>query len=267
MKTTGQFLSPKRHAEISPIESANRPVVGYAKNYPPSLFADAHSHSKGQLIYAVSGVMHVETEGSSFTLLPSTALLMPPDLIHTIYMDGPVAMRTLFLQPSVATDAFSECKVVMVTALLRELVLAACNEPLHWETNGRGHHVASLVIDEIKRASVLPLKLLLPLDERLRRVTDVLQQQPDNVRSLGDWAQIVGASERTLARLFRKETGLSFRQWRNQVRLLAAHRALSVGESPATAAGIAGFDSQSAFGVAFRKYFGITPGQARRHKL
>jgi AraC-like DNA-binding protein len=267
MKTIGQFLSPTRQAEIHPVETANRPVVGYAKDYPAGLFADAHAHPKAQLIYAVSGVMHVATETASYIIPPSTALLMPADLKHSIFMDGPVAMRTLFLRRSTAQGICSECKVITVTALLRELILAACSEPLDWDVNGRGQHVIELALDEIERSSVLPLDLPLPSDARLRRVVDALRAQPANSNSLEDWSRVANASERTLARLFRKETGLSFRQWRQQARLTAAMCALSVGESPARAAVIAGFDSQPAFGSAFRKFFGTTPGQARADRI
>jgi AraC-like DNA-binding protein/mannose-6-phosphate isomerase-like protein (cupin superfamily) len=263
MKTTGQFLSPIRQAEMHPVETADRPVVGYAKDYPAGLMADAHSHPRGQLIYAVSGVMHVETETASYIIPPNTALLMPADTEHAIYMDGPVAMRALFLKRTAANGICDDCKVISVTPLLRELILAACCEPLDWDINGRGRHVASLALGEIERSSVLPMDLPLPTDSRLRRVIDALRAKPHNTNSLEDWASIANASERTLARLFRKETGLSFRQWRQQARLTAAMCALSVGENPTKAAAIAGFDSQSAFGAAFRKFFGITPGQVR----
>jgi AraC-like DNA-binding protein len=263
MKTTGQFLSPIRQAEMHPVETADRPVVGYAKDYPAGLMADAHSHPRGQLIYAVSGVMHVETETASYIIPPNTALLMPADTEHAIYMDGPVAMRALFLRRAAASGICDDCKVISVSPLLRELILAACSEPLDWDMNGRGRHVTSLALGEIDRSSVLPLDLPLPSDARLRRVIDAMRAKPNNSNSLEDWAQVANASERTLARLFRKETGLSFRQWRQQARLTAALRALCVGESLTKAAAIAGFESQPAFGAAFRRFFGITPGQAR----
>ena len=64
MRTVGQFLSTTRQTEITPVEAVDRPLVGYAKNYPANLFAEAHSLPKAQLIYAVSGVMHVETASS-----------------------------------------------------------------------------------------------------------------------------------------------------------------------------------------------------------
>ncbi|NOR61660.1 MAG: helix-turn-helix domain-containing protein [Rhodobacteraceae bacterium] len=263
MKTAEHFLSPNRQSQMASVETAARPVVGYGEDYPAGMNAETHSHPRAHLIYAVSGVMHIETQIASYTILPSTALLMPANTEHAIYMDGPVAMRALFLRSSAARRFFGDCKVISVTPLLRELILAACSEPLNWDIQGRGHHVTALALDEIEKSNILPLDLPLPTDARLRRVIDALRKQPQNTSSLVEWVQISNVSDRTLARLFRKETGLSFRQWRQQARLTAAMGALSAGESPAKAAIIADFESQPAFGLAFRKFFGFTLGQVQ----
>jgi AraC-like DNA-binding protein len=98
------------------------------------------------------------------------------------------------------------------------------------------------------------------------RLSDGEGARPNDRRGLEEWADVANASSRTLARLFRAETGLSFRQWRQQARLTEALSALTTGASPAQAAAIAGFDSQPAFGAAFRELFGITPGQVRSHQ-
>ena len=263
MDTKGQFLSPKRQKEIRPYETASRPVVGFSKDYPAGLMADAHSHPCAQLLYAVSGVMHVQTKLSSYVIPPSTSLLLPADREHAIYMEGPVAMRSLFLQGSAADRICREAKVIAVSPLLRELIVAACSEPLEWDLNGRVYFLTELALDEIENASVLPFDLPMPSDARLSRVVDAIRKDPNDSRGLLEWAEVANTSARTLARLFRNETGLGFRQWRQQARLTAAMGALSNGETPIKAAMIAGFASQPAFGAAFRRAFGITPGQAR----
>jgi AraC-like DNA-binding protein len=263
MKTIGQFLSPTRQAEILRFETAPRPVVGFAENYPAGLSTGMHSHPRAQLLYAVSGVMRVDTPASGYVVPPSTALLLPAFAEHTVHMDGPVAMRELFLREDAATRIGEKPMVIAVSALLRELILAACAEPLNWDLNGRGYHLAELALDEIARSTALPLDLPMPSDPRLRRVVAAIRARPHDRRGLEEWADVANASSRTLARLFRAETGLSFRQWRQQLRLTEALSALTTGTSPANAAAIAGFDSQPAFGAAFRELFGITPGQAR----
>lgn len=207
--------------------------------------------------------MRIATPGAAYLVPPSTALFLPAHAPHAVRMDGPVAMRALFLREDAATRAGAGTAVIAVSPLLREVILAACAEPLDWDLGGRGHHLTELALDEIARATVLPLHLLMPRDGRLQRAVAALQANPDGARSLEDLAAAAGASSRTLARLFRAETGLSFRQWRQQARMTEAMGALTTGASPARAAALAGYASQPAFGAAFRSLFGITPGQVR----
>lgn len=263
MKTSGQFLSPTRQAEILPFETAQRPIVGFSRDYPSGLATGFHNHPRAQLLYAISGVMRVETFETSYLVPPTAALLLPSGVDHAVRMDGHVAMRELFLREEAAERIKARSGVIVVSALLRELIVAVCAEPLEWEPHGRGYHLAELVIDEVLTSKPLPLSLQLPRDQRLRRVVAALRERPHDKRGIEDWAEVGNASSRTLARLFRAETGLSFRQWRQQARLTEALSALTVGAVPTKAAEIAGYDSVPAFGVAFREFFGITPGQAR----
>ncbi|HEY5301061.1 MAG TPA: AraC family transcriptional regulator, partial [Acetobacteraceae bacterium] len=112
--------------------------------------------------------------------------------------------------------------MIAISPLLRELILGACAEPLDWDPDGRGGHLAALALDEIAHARALPLALPVPRDPRLLRLTDRLRAQPDDRRDLDAWAADAGASVRTLTRLFRRETGMSFQQWRRQLRLTEA---------------------------------------------
>jgi AraC-like DNA-binding protein len=264
METTGQFLSPTRQAEILLFEIAPRPIVGFACDYPAGLSSGMHSHPRAQLLYATSGVMRVDTGDSNYLVPPTTGLFLPANAEHAISMDGPVAMRALFMREDAAMWVATAQKVVSVSGLLREVILAACAEPVEWEPGGRGHHLAELALDEIARATPLPLGLPLPKDARLRRVVAALLERPHDNRNLEEWGDMANASSRTLARMFRAETGMSFRQWRQQARLTAALSSLATGANPAKAAGVAGFDSVPAFGAAFRALFGLTPGQARQ---
>jgi AraC-like DNA-binding protein len=112
-------------------------------------------------------------------------------------------------------------------------------------------------------ASGTPVSLDLPIpgDERLQRIFAGLTENPADNRTLEDWGKTVGATSRTLARLFRSETGMSFTQWRQQVRILEGLRRLAR-EEPVTAVALdLGYDSPSAFIAMFRKALGKTPAQ------
>ncbi len=60
-------------------------------------------------------------------------------------------------------------------------------------------------------------------------------------------AKDAGAGVRTLERLFVKETGMTFRRWRQRARLLAALHRLAAGEPVTSTALSVGFRSTSAF--------------------
>ena len=256
MSRTGQ-------ARLRSYEAAPRPLVGYAQDFPAGWHTKQHAHPRAQLLYAVTGVMRITTPETAFLIPPSTALFMPASVLHIVRMDGPVAMRTLFLRQDAAAHGPAHPAVIVVSPLLREVILAACAEPLRWNPHGRGRHLTALALDEIARAASLPLALPMPRDARLQQVAAILLARPADPRGLESFAAVAGASSRTLARLFRAETGVSFRQWRQQVRMTEALGALSTGVGPAQAASLAGYASQPAFGAAFRAAFGMTPGQAR----
>ena len=78
---------------------------------------------------------------------------------------------------------------------------------------------------------------------------------------MADWGQQLGVDEKTIQRLFRKETGMTFGQWRQQARLMQALERIALGERIIDVAGTLGYDSPSAFASMFKRQFGITPSQ------
>ena len=261
MSRTCQELSPNPRTIAH--ERAPRNVVGFACDYPDGFATERHRHVRAQLLYTLCGVLRVTTETASFAVPPGSGLYLPAGIAHAVRMDGPVSMRALFLREDAVRVAPSDVTVIAVSPLLRELILGACAEPLDWDPRGRGGHIAALALDEIAHARALPLALPVPLDPRLARVADALRARPDDPRDLDSWAADAGASVRTLARLFRAETGMSFRQWRRQLRLTEAVARLAAGATPARAAAAVGYASTPAFGAALRATFGVTPGRVR----
>ena len=110
-------------------------------------------------------------------------------------------------------------------------------------------------------APVAPLVLPLPLDPRAVAVAQHVLACPAGGEAL-DWlSRHYGAGRRTLERLFRNETGMSFGLWRQKVRMLDSVRLLSEGKSVTDAALDTGYTSVSAFIAAFKNTFGCTPGR------
>jgi AraC-like DNA-binding protein len=229
-----------------------------ARDDPRGFTIAPHAHGEHQIVHASRGIMRVITEVSAWVVPPGRALWMPARTVHWINCVTDVSMRTVYLQPDAAPRAPHDCVVWAVSGLMREVILRLVEGA---PDDAQQRLLVALLVSEIEAADLVPLSLPMPRDRRLTRVTDALQAAPGNDRSLADWARIAGASPRTLMRLFLKETGLSFREWRRQARLLAALERLAQGEAVTTVALDLGYASPSAFIQAFREVLGVTPAR------
>ena len=243
------------------LQAVPRPVAAFAADYPSGHVIPWHSHPRAQFIHATAGVMTVGTAGATWVVPPHRALWMPPHVEHRIRASGKLALRTLYVTPDAAPGLPASCRVVTVTPLLLNLILRAIELPALYERDGPEGRLVHVMLDEIGAAPEAPLNLPAPTDARLNRIADQLIAQPGDRRSLADWAKSVGASERTLARLFPAETGLSFRQWRERARLLHALARLADGEAVTSIALDLGYDSPSAFTAMFRRALGAPPSR------
>lgn len=253
----GHTPAPRRDLEQDRVD---RPLAAFARDYPEGDAVPRHSHDRAQLLYATEGIMRVTTDAERYTLPPGRGLWLPAALPHAVAMPRGLAMRALFLRADAARGLPTQPAALSVSPLLRELILAACVEPLEWDERGRGGHLAVLILDEIRRAPRLPIAVPQPHDPRLLRLTAALAADPASPLTLDDWALRSGASPRTLRRLFHAETGMGFARWRQALRLTEAAALLATGVAPARAAAAVGYGSAPAFGAAFRAAFGVTPG-------
>ena len=253
----GQETAPRRDI---PQDRVDRPLAAFARDYPEGDTVPRHSHDRAQLLYATKGIMRITTDTERYTVPPGRALWLPATLPHAVAMPHGLAMRALFLRADAAGDLPPHPAALSVSPLLRELILAACAEPLEWDEHGRGGHLAALMLEEIRRAPRLTIAVPQPRDTRLVRLVTALAADPASSLTLDDWAIRSGASPRTLRRLFHAETGMGFARWRQALRLAEAAALLAAGATPARAAASVGYVSAPAFGAAFRAAFGMTPG-------
>lgn len=236
-----------------------RPLAGMPKDFADGWHIAPHSHARAQLAWAASGVMSVTAGADSWIVPPQRAVWIPAGTVHEIRMSGAVAMRSLYIDPTAGAPAGSHCKVILMSGLLRELVLEMAAAPLDYPAEGRFALIAALILDEIGRSEAQHLQLPMPRDPRLRAICTALLAEPDRADTLDRWSDTAGASSRTLARLFAREVGMSFRAWRAQLRLAAALAGLAQGADIAATARHVGYRSPSAFTAMFRKTLGKAP--------
>jgi AraC-like DNA-binding protein len=176
-------------------------------------------------------------------------------------MAGRVALRTLFFAAGFATALPPGCQAVNVPPLLRELVLETARIGLLWRTVPAQARLARVILDQLRASSQAPLQLPSPRDPRARRAADLLEADAGAELSLADAARRAGASQRTLERLFRRETQLTLGRWRQRQRFAQALRLLAAGHDVTRVALEVGYRSPSAFVSAFRRQLGTTPGR------
>jgi AraC-like DNA-binding protein len=258
-----QMRHPDDVARLLPFEQAPRPMVGFAHDYSAQHDSGWHRHPRAQLLHATAGIMRVTTRSALFIVPPGIGLWVPAHTEHVTRMPSGLAMRALFLREDAARAGPDAVTVVAISPLLRALILAACEQPVMWDEDGPVRHVVALALHEIGHAATREISVPSCKDARLRRVTEVLLANPADPRGLDAFAKMAGASARTIARLFRRETGMSFQAWRRQLRLTEGLAALTEGETPARVAAAVGYSSAPAFGAAFRSVFGTTPGRSR----
>jgi AraC-like DNA-binding protein/mannose-6-phosphate isomerase-like protein (cupin superfamily) len=242
------------------VDAIDRPVAAMVSATKFDGEAGPHAHVKTQLLYVVSGVLTIEAAGGVWTVPPRCALWIPSTTPHSGRAAGRIEIANLYIDPELTAPLNDRCGIVLVKPLLRELIFRFASGRKNAQTDaGREGRLASVLLDELAAAPLEPIYLPMPKDRRLVKLTEAMIANPSVRLTIREWGSQVGASDRTLTRLFARETGMSFRQWRQQLHVGLALQRLASGELVTTIAADLGYDSVSAFIVMFRRMLGTTP--------
>lgn len=247
---------------VSDPDLAACPVVGLAIDTRAHA-SDWHVHRRTQLLYQAQGGVTLYLPDRVGQLAPLQAAWLPAGCTHRTSMHGKFAYRSLYFDVEVYPDLPAEPLILDVNPLLRELILRVTEWSADATLNPSQTHIVATLLDELAAAPAAPLHLPMPRDRRLLPIARELLAHPACPLTIEDWANRVGASGRTLARLFLSETGLSFSRWRTQCRLLAARAWLAEGMPVTEAAHAVGYASDSAFIAMYRRTYGEPPGRKK----
>ena len=234
-----------------------------ARHYKKGVRIDTHMHREAQLVYAARGMMQVTTPKGRWLVPPDRAVWVPARLEHSIDVLADIDMRTLYfdlawLAREQRSASLNAEFVVRVSPLLHQAILALFdgrNDP------GRTRLLVGLAVLELHHAEDSTTFIPLPQEPRCRRAADIVLGDPTGSHEIETLARAVGASARTLSRLFSAETQLSFKSWCQRARIAAAIERLSLeaNVSVKQLASDLGYASVSAFSHAFRQVTGKTP--------
>lgn len=235
------------------------PLRGLARRYPRGLHIEPHQHDWGQVLYAIAGLMWLETPQEALLLPPQRAVWLPPGVPHGIRVVSELQMRNIYLRPTLAGSLDERVQVFEVNPLLRELILRLVEQERQPDAEYYSA-LSDLCVLELRRARSQLLRVPLPRheDRRLLALCQSVMAQPSAAIPFERHAADAGASVRTVARLFQRSLGMGFAAWRRQVQLATAVAALAEGQPVSRIAHELGYQPGS-FSEMFRRELGVSP--------
>ena len=250
---------------IPALKTLPRPLYARAESLGAGSWTPRHRHDWVQFSYAISGVLGVHTDEGSFYAPPQWGIWIPAGLEHEVVTSMRAEMRSLYVRREDCLWAPEHCRVLEVTPLARELIKRFCALPVEYPQGGSPEErLVQVLLDQLAGLNQVGFSLPLPRHARLLALCNELIENPEAEVTLSLWAERLGTSEKTLMRLFDRETGMSFRSWRQRMRLLSSLRVLEEGGSVTLSSFSCCYESTSAFIAAFKKMFGFTPGELFR---
>src|SRR5918997_2832030 len=237
-----------------------RPMTVRAQSIPARHYFPEHAHAWNQVVYAISGVLTVAVEGQSLVISPEQAVWLPTGLRHRVGSLLGAEFRSLWIADEAGRGLPGSPTVFGVSPLLQALIVEAAEIEGQEDTDGYAGRVTALILDQLRRARPLPGALPWPRGgSTLTVLCEALYADPADPRGPEAWGRELGMSERTLARRFEAEVGMSLRSRRRRLRLFKAVELLGGGQSVTRTALELGYGSTSAFIYAFRTEMGCGP--------
>ena len=274
---SGPATNPHHRASVPPVDPVRyapdpaRPVRAKYRHLEADTDIQPHSHAWAQVALSATGVIRTTAGNSTYLVPPSRALWIPPNVVHVVTVVEAADLRTLYVHQDEATvgpgvpaeqhAAWRECRVLEVSNLLRELVPLLPSQGEAGPATERERHISALILDELRRARPVKLGIDLPADKRLRSLCEAVLDDPARLATIEAWAAEVGASPRTVARLFRSELGTTFVRWREQVLLARALTLAARGRPMGVIASELGYASASAFTAMVTRSVGVPPSR------
>lgn len=235
------------------------PVIPIKMEVEDAASASAHAHPRGQLIYASHGVVRVITPMGTWLVPPTQAIWIPPNLEHDVIFPGKVTLYSLFMSEDSCKYFPKSCAVLKVTALMREMIVRACDWGDQYKLGDPGYRFMQVLIHEISLSEPTLIDLPSAQDPRLVRVTDAMAQHPIAKPNQSELAALACVSPRTLSRLFLNETGVTIGEWNRRLLVHQAIDHLTKGKTVTAVALSLGYGNPTSFVAMFRSVLGVSP--------
>jgi len=245
-------------------ENSHHGLATTSLTLPPGSRIDRHRHPLHQIVYPSSGAVSVTTPAGTWITPVNRAIWIPAGCWHEHRFHGHTQFHGVALDPDRYRGGPATPTVLAVNPLMRELIIA-CSQTDATDTDGH-HRMLAVLHDQLQMTKIIEaLWIPTPADGRLRDACAVISDNLTEPLTLQQIGGRIGVSQRTLSRLFSDELGMTFPQWRTQLRLQHALMLLAEQRDVTSVASECGWATPSAFIDTYRRAFGHTPGQSSRH--
>lgn len=258
---------PRQPIDVLDFSELPAPVYFRYADFAAHRFASTHRHPWGTLEYSAQGVLHMEVAGSRFMSPPQYAVWVPPETEHSFYSHQPVSYRAVCLSPLMCDDLPTQGCTLAISEIIKAILKDFAARDVKIPEHAADARLAQVLVDQLQQAPVHEGYLPYASSAGLLGILDALQATPGDNRTLAQWAEGIHVSERTLARQFVCELGMSFGQWRQRMRFIASIEALDTPRSVQEIAFDMGYSTASAFIAMFQRQAGCTPEHYRRYKV
>lgn len=241
-----------------------QPVSFRTETYVSGTVFAARSQNWGELNYALMGVVELDIEGVRYLSPPHYAIWLPPETMHEAWVRHDTRYVTVYVAREMCADLPQTPQTLSISPLLKAVLADFAARDIGQPVTPEDLRLAHVLVDQIRLAPRCESYLPLSSDLLLGPVLAALQRAPGDRRSLAEWARAMKTTERTLSRRCQDELGMSFNEWRQRLKLIAALAMLDDHMPVQAAARQLGYGSASAFIAMFRRLTGNSPMQMRR---
>ena len=244
-------------SQIGDLSDPAQPIIAHRVTVDLPHKISPHCHQRGQLIYASSGSLQIKSLGPIFMVPSQFAAWIPPGIVHSVTAHMPIDYCSLFVDATASHILPHFAQLLHLTTLFKELTYAAANNNIGDACTNA--HLSTVILDQIK--TLEPARVALPIPGRIRMhklITHFLTNPSDNI-DLSFWSNQLSMSKRSITRQFKNETGLTFGQWLQHLKVLKAIELLESGTSIKTTSFEVGYRQSSPFIAMFKRVTGQTP--------
>jgi AraC-like DNA-binding protein len=243
-----------------------KPVSFRTEDYKAGTFFPPARQVWGELNYALVGVVEFNVEGRRYLSPPHYAIWLPPDTLHDARNQQDIRYVTVYVARELCSDLPDVPSTLSLSPLLKAILADFAVRDITLPVTEADLRLAQVLVDQIRLAPRFDSYLPLSDDVLLGPVLRALQMEPGDRRSLAEWARGLGTTERTLSRRCQDHLGMSFNEWRQRLKLVAALALLDAGRPVEQIARQLGYSNASAFIAMFHRLTGTSPTQMRSRR-